>query len=157
MIIEINKDSTKNHYHTDPKLIEQINCQHTLFIGSPVYMDSNGFYQLACANSKTTAYVHGIVYGFKGQNHFYLKCNYGHLTYRFPLTPNYFNKDSNNLPIETSTNPYYLPGSPGDTLWLSEKIPGRMVTTSPTGENSVGSIVGYKTQNGFIFQPKILI
>ena len=146
----ISKNKNLNHYHTDPKLIHQINCKNTLHLGSIVYLDTDYNYKLAYSDSNsdnmTTSLVQGVVYGFKGNDYFYLKINPGPMEYKYPLDKKFFNYDG-------TPSDLYIPGNIGSTLWLSEYIPGKLQSVQPTN-NPV--IIGYKTDYGFLYRPKII-
>lgn len=143
--------NTVNHYHGDPKLIEQDGCQASLLIGDFVYLDSDGIYKKAIANSRKSSNVQGIVWSFVGDNKFYLKHNHGHMFYRHPLPKYWFNLDIDGNVDEKSPLYSYIPSLLGNPLYLSDITPGRMTTNPPS---TYIFMLGYRTEYGFYYKPE---
>ncbi len=84
------RDKTVSHFHTDPKLIEQIGSETDLKVGQVVYLDTDGFYKPAMAVSEQQQNIQGIIWDFKKQDGFLLKFEPGPYSYRFALTKDFF-------------------------------------------------------------------
>lgn len=147
------RDKTIGHFHTDPKLIEQLNAQSELEIGQVVYQDNTGKYlpAEACVDKSL---VCGFVWDFEGPNHFYLKQGDTPLMYRFPLTKDFFLLDANGKVREDSPNPTKIPGNYGKNLYLSDTNPGWYTHVPPTSVGSCRVIIGKKQKYGWLYQPQ---
>lgn len=148
----INIDKTKNHFHTDPKLIEQTNVSNDLLIGQLVYLDEDGLYKPAIATDRLKSNIQGIVWSFIGKNQFYLSMEPKPLFYRFPFIPNWFSNDFDGL---NENAPLYsqIPAPLGHKVYLSESIPGGMSATPPS-DIKLTVIVGYRTEYGLLYRPE---
>lgn len=137
----------------DPKLIYQPDSSVDLEIGLIVYQSDDGRYLPITPDiiANTAKSFAGIVYSFEGPNYFYLKQSPGPLMYRYPLTKEYFNLDSNGRVLEEEPNPALIPGEFGDILYLSNSEPGKLAGES--GDAS-GIIVGVKQRYGWLYQPE---
>jgi hypothetical protein len=160
-------DKTKNHFHQDPKLIEQINCSTTLMIGQIVYQDHDGVYKPAQAITRHTCNVQGVVWSFIGQNKFYLKTEPGPMYYKFPFIPDWFVKDVYNHVYENAIIYKNIPGAIGEKVYLSHTIPGGMMAdpfktktiydyyVDVLGFNPKYSVlIGYRTDYGLLYRPE---
>lgn len=151
------KGKSKGHIHNDPKLIQQSDKFSDLPIGKFVYLDKDSkSYKLALSTTdQRKSWVQGLVWSHIGDptdkskfSKFYLRVAPGPMSYRFPLTKDYFNTDG-------SVNNTVIPGQFGDILWLSETDPGGMQTNKPISTH-LRLIIGYKTNYGFLYQPKYI-
>lgn len=139
---------------SDPKLIYQLNAINTLSIGQMVYLDSSdNKYKPACSTSLDTSHVQGYVWGFFGNDKFYLQNNISYASYGSPLPDAWFNT----LPDLVTINPNdpkqsYIPGNVGDALYLAEVSGGKLQATVPSGNTF---LLGYKTQTGFLYRPSL--
>lgn len=160
-------DKTKNHFHQDPKLIQQIDAASTLMIGQIVYLDHDGLYKPAEATSRLKSNVQGVVWSFIGQNEFYLKTEPGPLQYRLPFIPDWFFKDMYNIVSENSILYKYIPGAIGEKVYLSHTIPGGLMTDPYISKMTYdyyvnvlhfnpkySVLIGYRTEYGLLYRPE---
>jgi hypothetical protein len=146
------KDYSQAHVHGDPKLILQENVKDSLPIGKVVYLDKDSnTYKLALSTASDVrkSWVQGLVWSYVGKDKFYLRTTPGPMGYRFPLTKGYFLDD-----LKTP-DPNVIPGEFGDILWLSESGEGGLQNSRPVNSNP-NLIIGYKTNYGFLYQPKFI-
>jgi len=145
------RDKTVSHLHTDPKLITQIGCQSTLKVGQFVYLDTDDLYKPGLSgSSKQKTFIHGYVWSFIDEDHFYLRMSVGPVKYRFPFGPEFFLTNGDGTVDEYNVNPFKIPGNIGDRLWLSETEPGGVQIFKP----KVWPLaVGFKTEFGLYYRP----
>ena len=146
------RDKTIGHIHTDPRIIYQPDAKETLEIGMVVYLDCDGVFKPALAVPEKSD-VAGVIWSFEDVHHFYLHQGDGPMLYRFPLTPDYFSKDSDGRVRENAPDITLIPGNLGDPLYLSPDNPGRLTHVKPTGINECEVQVGIKMAYGFLYQP----
>lgn len=143
-------DKTKNHFHIDPKLIYQ-KIEPEFKPGKFVYLSETGIYKLAKATSEIESNVQGIIWEVFTDS-FYLKTQFGPLSYRYPFGPEYFNKTVLGFVDEKSPN-INIPGNIGDKIWLSYNKPGGMESFNPS---SYSLLLGYKTDYGMVYRPEFV-
>jgi len=147
------RDKTIGHLRPDPKLIYQPGIKSELEIGMVVYQDCDGDYKPALAKPGKSI-VSGIVWDFQGEDYFFLHQGDGPMMYRFPLTKDYFDTDSNGKIREDAPDTTLIPGEFGQFLYLSDTDPGRLTHVAPvTSQDSCRVIIGKKQQYGFLYQP----
>lgn len=144
------RDTSINHFHTDPILVYQPYVRNTLQIGQLVYLDSSNFYKPAIATSRVKSNVQGIVWHFVNRDYVYIKTQPGPLFYRFPFVPNWFVK-ADGVIQENALLYSKVPGSMGEKLFLSDTIPGGMTNFLPKS-NLYRTLVGIKTDYGVLFR-----
>jgi hypothetical protein len=148
-------DKTISHYHTDPKIIEQKNIGFYT-VGLMMYLDEDGVYKRAIANSIKSSRIAGMVWKRYGPDKISLRVEPTPCFYEYPLGKRFFYTTSDGKVDPLAPNWDYIPGLPGRLLYLSETKPGRMQQSPPSNEN-YKVIVGYKTEDGFIFRPERLL
>jgi hypothetical protein len=148
----LQRAKTTSHYHTDPKLIEQIGCKTMLRSGMLVYLDKDGYYKPAIALCQRSCNIIGVVISFVGEDKFYLKHNHGHMYYREPLPPDWF------FTIDGKVDEFAplfekIPNTLGNPVYLSDTVPGGMMSSPPINNKYVVQ-AGYRTEYGFYFKPE---
>jgi hypothetical protein len=150
--IVLQRAKTTSHYHTDPKLIEQVGCKTMLKPGMLVCIDKDGVYKPAIATCQRYCNIIGIVISFVGDDAFYLKHNHGHMSYREPLPPDWFftidGKVDEMAPLFEK-----IPNTLGNPVYLSDTVPGGMMSSPPLNNKFVVQ-AGYRTEYGFYFKPE---
>jgi hypothetical protein len=150
------RGKTEGPLKHDAKLIQQESASSTLEVGQLVYLDDDGLYKPAIASLGTpkTSIVVGVVWSFEGPNQFYLQQTDSPLFYRFPLTKDYFEVDTNGRVRENAPNAVKIPGNLGDYLYLSHVTPGGLSHVAPY-DDLCQVIVGTKQPYGWLYQPNL--
>jgi hypothetical protein len=148
----LQRGGTEAHFHTDPKLFEQENVANDLKPGMLVYMDTDGKFKPAIAISQRQSNIQGIVYSLIGNDKVYIKHNHGHMFFRHPLPPDWFFTIDGKV-VEDSPLFEKVPNTLGNTLYLSDTIPGGLMSNPPLNDMFV-VLAGYRTEYGFYFKPE---